>query len=234
MSAALCWALVLAATLNLDRMALGQNAISRPLIAGLIIGLLVGQERLGLKLGLWTELIWLARSPSDSYNPPNGYLAVSAALVGLAGSLAILGEPLDPEKPLAPLALILIVPLAYASVVVERENMKWSNRVLKRLSKALEDDQPLKLFQVNLKAIGLTFFLALALALLGAVSIAIVMMIALTIFPAWIWLVFKNIEPLIPILCVAFMVMDFDNRELRLFFLKTTAVFLLFSLILFW
>ncbi|MDR0621583.1 MAG: PTS sugar transporter subunit IIC, partial [Deltaproteobacteria bacterium] len=121
----ICCALVVAAALNLDRLALGQNAIWRPLTAGLIIGAILGEIRFGLTLGLWVEVLWLARPPLGGAIVPNGALALAAAMTGVSESLFLLDAPLDPQKPLAPLALALIVPLAHCMTLIEPATRRW-------------------------------------------------------------------------------------------------------------
>ncbi|MDR2301979.1 MAG: PTS sugar transporter subunit IIC [Deltaproteobacteria bacterium] len=227
----ICWALVLAAILNLDRLALGQNAFWRPLVAGLIIGLLVGQVRLGLTLGLWVEVLWLGRPPLGGAIIPNGALALSAALVGLAGSLSFLNLPPDPQKPLAPLALGLIIPLAHYMTSIEPMTRRWGEFSHNALAKALENDLAPQIWKANLVGIGLTFSLALAFSLFGALVMALISVIALSAFPQWFWQTLVKLQFLIPILCFVYMGLYFNRSKLNRYALTTVITLILLSIL---
>ena len=53
----------MAVLLGLDRTAALQIMISRPLVAGPLVGLLLGDALTGLTVGMLLELLWLCRMP---------------------------------------------------------------------------------------------------------------------------------------------------------------------------
>ncbi|MDR2386605.1 MAG: PTS sugar transporter subunit IIC [Deltaproteobacteria bacterium] len=226
------WALVLAAILNLDRLALGQNAFWRPLVAGLVFGLMLGQVKLGLTLGLWVEVLWLARLPLGGTLIPNGALALTAALVGLTGSLYFLKLPYDPQKPLAPLALTIIIPLAHLMTLIEPNTRLWGKHSHQKITRALNENGQLVFWKVNLLGLGLTFSLALVLSLFGALVMALVSIFALKVFPNWLWLTLVKLQNLIPVLCFVYMGLNLNPGQLKHYALATLVSLILFSIFL--
>jgi PTS system mannose-specific IIC component len=225
-------ALVAASVLNLDRLALGQNAIGRPLVAGMLVGLIVGQTKLGLTLGLWAEVLWLVRPPLGGAIIPNGGLAVSAALVGVAGCLSWLGLPQDPEMPLPVLALAMVVPLAHYLTTIETVTRWWGKKAHARLTADLKEGLSPKLIYPNLVAVGLTFGAALGLSVLAAIAVALGMAIAITWMPPGFWPPLRHLEKLAPLLCLAYMGMGLSRRKLSYYALATVIILAMLSLFL--
>lgn len=56
---------------GLDRMAICQVMISRPVVAGPLTGFVLGEPLLGLQIGLLVELLWLGRLPVGASIPPD-------------------------------------------------------------------------------------------------------------------------------------------------------------------
>lgn len=56
---------------GLDRMAICQVMISRPIVAGPLAGIVLGQPLLGLQVGMLVELLWLGRLPVGASIPPD-------------------------------------------------------------------------------------------------------------------------------------------------------------------
>ena len=71
------------ALLELDTTYFGQVLISRPIVAGSLIGFLSGNFFLGLQLGIFTELIYLDFMPIGGVTPPSG--AISSGLAVIMG-----------------------------------------------------------------------------------------------------------------------------------------------------
>jgi len=67
--------------LVLDQTAVLQILISQPLVAGSIIGWLLGDIRLGLHLGLLLQLLWLNQIPVGGAKIPEGNLASVIAVI---------------------------------------------------------------------------------------------------------------------------------------------------------
>lgn len=62
---------IIAVVCGLDRMALSQFMISRPIVAGPLTGIFLGEPMLGLQVGMLTELLWLGRLPVGATIPPD-------------------------------------------------------------------------------------------------------------------------------------------------------------------
>lgn len=69
------------AFIELDTTYLGQVLISRPTVAGSIVGLLSGDFFLGLQLGIFTELIYLDFMPIGGVVPPSGAISCGVAVI---------------------------------------------------------------------------------------------------------------------------------------------------------
>ncbi|HMB14843.1 MAG TPA: PTS sugar transporter subunit IIC, partial [Pelovirga sp.] len=82
---------VVALVCGLDRVAILQILISRPIVAAPLAGLLLGEPTIGLQIGVMVELLWLARLPVGASVPPDDtQVAVAATVLSIA-----LGRQLD-------------------------------------------------------------------------------------------------------------------------------------------
>jgi mannose PTS system EIIC component len=95
--------------LCLDRIFV-QALISRPIVAGPVIGLILGDPYTGLITGAFIELFWIDRLPIGAYNPPNDTIAAVLIAAGAIESGRILGHL--PQELIA-LAVLIFIPLAF-------------------------------------------------------------------------------------------------------------------------
>ncbi|ACC97694.1 hypothetical protein Emin_0128 [Elusimicrobium minutum Pei191] len=72
---------LVAALLELDNVSFGQFGVGRPFVAGIILGFFMGNIGLGLQIGVLIELLFLDYIPVGGVLPPNGTVAVFAAVV---------------------------------------------------------------------------------------------------------------------------------------------------------
>ena len=106
----------MAVLLGLDRTAALQIMVSRPLIAGPLVGLLLGDVLTGLTVGMLLELLWLCRMPVGASIPHDdtqvtvGATTLAIALSGTAGK----------GVGLTLCALLVALPLGKIGQVVER------------------------------------------------------------------------------------------------------------------
>ncbi len=106
----------MAILLGLDRTAVLQIMISRPLVAGPLVGLLLGDAMTGLTIGMLLELLWLCRMPVGASIPHDdtqvtiGATTLAIALSGTAGK----------GIGLTLCALLVALPLGKIGQVVER------------------------------------------------------------------------------------------------------------------
>jgi PTS system mannose-specific IIC component len=116
----------------LDRILL-QAMLSRPVVIGPIIGLILGDPYTGLISGALIELLWIDRLPVGVYVPPND--SIVAVLV-VAGSI-LTGKQLGHlPKELIALSILLFIPFGILGQKMDVSIMR-SNDILSR--KAVED-----------------------------------------------------------------------------------------------
>ncbi|MFO7766452.1 MAG: PTS sugar transporter subunit IIC [Pelovirga sp.] len=76
---------VLALLCGLDRIAILQILISRPIVAAPVAGILLGEPQIGLQIGVMVELLWLARLPVGAAVPPDDtQVAIAATVLSVA------------------------------------------------------------------------------------------------------------------------------------------------------
>ena len=126
--------------ISLDRTAAFQVMLHRPLVAGSIIGWLLGQPVIGLLCGATLELIWINHLPLGGHIPPQECL--STAIVAAS---VILSGPTDGDIDYARIAFgfILAPPLARMGAIldghVRRINRNWALRAREDVRKTRSD-----------------------------------------------------------------------------------------------
>jgi PTS system mannose-specific IIC component len=102
---------------GLDRVALVQAMISRPLVAAPLTGWLLGNPMLGLEVGMLLELLWLGRLPVGAAIPPDDtQVAVGATVLALS-----LGPLLGLQgMPMVILSVLVAIPLGKFGQVFDR------------------------------------------------------------------------------------------------------------------
>lgn len=104
--------------LTLDSTVFGQFMISRPIVAGPVIGWLCGDVKTGIIVGAMIELLWIGVVPVGVGVPPD-----SAIVCIVASAIAANKEPSA-----AAIAVILSVPLGIIFKRLDIAHRKW-NRV---------------------------------------------------------------------------------------------------------
>lgn len=102
---------------GLDRVALIQIMISRPLVAAPLTGWVLGNPLVGMEIGMLLELLWLGRLPVGAAIPPDDtQVAVGATVmaIGVGQLLGITGMPL------VILSVLVAIPLGKFGQVFER------------------------------------------------------------------------------------------------------------------
>ena len=106
----------MAVLLGLDRTAALQIMISRPLVAGPLVGLLLGDALTGLTIGMLLELLWLCRMPVGASIPHDDtQVTIGATTLAIALSGTV-GRGVG----LTLCALLIALPLGKIGQVVER------------------------------------------------------------------------------------------------------------------
>jgi mannose/fructose/N-acetylgalactosamine-specific phosphotransferase system component IIC len=217
--------LALAALLNLDRQACGQLALSRPLVAASLVGLAAGRFEFGFCLGLWTELLWLARPPLGGHTPPNGGLAASAAVLGCA-AIPVEAELASPGRlmALAALAFALTPPLARLMTGIEAVSRRRAAGRAVNLQEAIEDGESPSAMALQLMTLSTTFGLGLLFLFAGMTAVAVELTLALDLLPAQAWEPLAKAGLLAPVIGVAVMTESLGWRHLAAFALTLAAM----------
>ena len=159
----------LGALLNLDKQVFGPFMVGRPLVTGLVMGLVTGEVNSGVWMGLSAELLWLAVLPLGGRITPNAGLAVSAAFIswrtgGFAAETG--GGPVEATLVLS----FLTVPLwAKALGAIDQAVRRLVPPVLARVRADLAQSLDPHFLRRNLY--GLLLTLALAAAALAAAAL---------------------------------------------------------------
>jgi len=121
---------VLGALICMDRVAV-QVMISRPVVTGPLIGLVLGDALTGLLTGALLELLWIDRAPIGPYVPPH---ETFVAILATAGSILAAPPGATPPRELIALAVLLFAPAAWLGQKMEaflrRSNERWVRRAL--------------------------------------------------------------------------------------------------------
>ena len=102
---------------GLDRVALVQVMISRPLVAGPLTGWVLGSPLVGMEVGMLLELLWLGRLPVGAAIPPDDtQVTVGATVLALSvgPTLGLSGMPL------VILSVLIAIPLGKFGQVFDR------------------------------------------------------------------------------------------------------------------
>lgn len=119
---------------GLDRVAILQLMISRPIVAAPLTALLLGEPLVGLQIGVMVELLWLARLPVGAAVPPDDTqvaIASSVLVIALGQSLNAAGTEL------LLLCLFVAVPLGKFGQYFDRYARQYNVRLVKQVSAAL-------------------------------------------------------------------------------------------------
>jgi len=117
---------LLGGVICLDRVFL-QAMISRPIVAGPLIGVVLSDPFTGLIIGAFIELLWIDRLPMGLYVPPNDSVA---AILATAGAILAGREWGSPPPELIALAILLFLP----SGILARQVDVWIIKTNGRLS----------------------------------------------------------------------------------------------------
>ena len=157
----------LGALICLDRVAV-QVMVSRPVVAGPLIGLVLGDALTGLLAGAILELLWIDRIPIGPYVPPHDTFVAVLATVG-----AILAAPsgASPPRELIALSVLLFAPAAWLGQRMEILLRQWNERWVSRALEDAKAGDPAMLSRRHLSALagyfGASLFCLGALMLCG-------------------------------------------------------------------
>lgn len=152
--------------LCLDRIFL-QVMISRPVVSGSVIGLILGDLLTGMIAGALVELLWIDRLPVGTVVPPNDTMAA----VLIAAAVILAGKSLGAvSRDVIALGVVLLLPTAFIGQIMDvwiiRNNDKISRAALKPAAEGDIDG----VSRLHVKAVSRTY-LASALFIFAALGV---------------------------------------------------------------
>ncbi|MCU0554701.1 MAG: PTS sugar transporter subunit IIC [Syntrophales bacterium] len=140
----------LGALICLDRVAV-QVMVSRPVVAGPLIGLILGDALAGLLTGALLELLWIDRIPIGPYAPPNDTFV---AILATAGSILAAPSGASPPRELIALAILLFAPAAWLGRKMDLFLRQWNERWVSRALEDAKAGDPVMLSRRHLSALA--------------------------------------------------------------------------------
>ena len=158
---------------GLDRVAMLQVMLSRPIVAAPLTALVLGQPLLGLQIGVMVELLWLARLPVGAAVPPDDtQVAVAASALAVILSHSFNSSGVN----LLLICLMVAIPLGKIGQFFERLARQYNGHLAKQVDAALDSGSLLGAELQHLR--GLTNF---SLAAVG--TYAVIMTGGLLVIP---------------------------------------------------
>jgi len=179
---------------GLDRTALLQVMISRPIVAAPLTGLVLGDLHTGLVVGLMTELLWLSRIPVGAAIPPDDtQVAIGATTLVVAfGSL----WGYDGAGAMI-LALLIAMPLGKAGQWLDHLARNQNSRLQKRAEQVLASGDIARLERLHWQGVGhfafasvISYLVIVSFGAVGLYFLAPVFLTTLAEISGWLQLVF--------------------------------------------
>ncbi len=148
---------------GLDRVAILQIMISRPIVAAPLTGLLLGEPLVGLQIGVMVELLWLARLPVGAAVPPDDtQVAIASSVLAI-----VLGQRFNTSGiELLLLCLLIAIPLGKVGQYFDHYARQYNVRLIRYVDSALDRSSLLVAELQHLR--GLTSF---SLAAIGTYAV---------------------------------------------------------------
>ncbi len=120
---------------GLDRVAVLQLMISRPIVAAPVTALALGEPLLGLQIGLLVELLWLARLPVGAAVPPDDtQVAIATTVIVTLMQRQLAGGELE----LILLTLLIAIPTGKLGQYFDHYARHYNGRLVRQVDLALE------------------------------------------------------------------------------------------------
>ncbi len=218
-----CVALI-GGVLGLDRTAAGQFMISQPIVAGPLVGWMLGDTTAGLVIGAVLELIWVLDMPVGTFVPADSTVGVVSAT-----GIAALGGGGHATLDLIGFSVLLTTAMVPVTMVVDESIRKCNSRLADRAASAPGEDAGKKLSRAHLMGLVvffLKFFVYLIFVPAGLFAVSLFVRMpekahnALALF-----------VKLLPLLGAALVVRKLSIRNVDRFFLAGFAVAALLTLV---
>ncbi|MCK4501422.1 MAG: PTS sugar transporter subunit IIC [Desulfuromonadales bacterium] len=136
---------------GLDRVAILQVMVSRPIVAAPLTAFLLGEPLVGLQIGVMVELLWLARLPVGAAVPPDD----TQVAIGSSALAIILAQRLDTSGiELILLCLLVAVLLGKVGQYFDHFARQHNVRLAKQVDDALERGSLLRAELQHLRGLG--------------------------------------------------------------------------------
>jgi mannose/fructose/N-acetylgalactosamine-specific phosphotransferase system component IIC len=189
------------AALWMDRVFLFQFMVSRPVIMGPLIGLVMGDLRVGIMAGASLELLWLNSPPVGAYLPHDESFCTAVAVpVAIAAC-----RGMDPAAA-AGFAVLLSLPTAVAGRILDTRLRTMNEGLIPSGTGVGERDVANALG----KAVLRSFLLALGAILLCVLGIGAVAVFLRPLLPG----VIRSALPLMPFACMVVGLAALVSREM--------------------
>ncbi len=115
---------VVGGVMGLDRTAAGQFMISQPIVAGPLIGWMLGDMTAGLVIGGALELIWVLDLPVGTFVPANATIGTVSAT-----AIAALGTPAGASLPVIGFSMLLTTAMVPLTMRADGLIRTWNSRL---------------------------------------------------------------------------------------------------------
>jgi PTS system mannose-specific IIC component len=120
---------------GLDRVAILQVMISRPIVAAPLVALLLGEPLVGLQIGVMVELLWLARLPVGAAVPPDDtQVAIATSVLTVIFERALNTSGIE----LILLCLLIATPLGKVGQYFDHYARQYNVSLATRVDTALD------------------------------------------------------------------------------------------------
>lgn len=164
---------ILAATLAglaaLERKAIVQLQLSRPIVVGPLVGWALGDPLGGLFVGAPLELLWIGAANLGAALPPHETAATAAITAGAVGAA---GPGADLSGSLAALSFVVFAPVAIVGRRLEGVGERANDRLVERAVAALEAGETDRAIRFHLYGLWRSFAATAALVLVAALGVA--------------------------------------------------------------
>lgn len=182
---------------GLDRTALMQLMVSRPIVAAPLTGFLLGAPEIGLSIGALLELLWIGRLPMGAAIPPDDtQIAVASTVLAATTAAGAIGS----SQVSVLLSLLVAIPLGKVGVALDQWARRRNTLLSHRAAAALDQKDIGALERIHLcglthfGAASLTTFLFIALSGWGLVTLlAPFLETPLSAMSPWLYLVFPGV-----------------------------------------
>ncbi len=135
MTGSLAFGALISLVCGLDRVAILQIMISRPIVAAPLTAMALGEPLVGVQIGVMVELLWLARLPVGAAVPPDDtQVAIASSVLAI-----LLGQELNASGiELLLLCLLVAIPLGKIGQYFDHYARQYNVRLIDRVDTALD------------------------------------------------------------------------------------------------